>query len=672
MQFLYPSFLWGLLVLAIPIIIHLFYFRRFKKVMFTNVKFLKEIKDETSSRNKLKNLLILAMRCLAVAALVFAFAQPYISKTKDIKKGEKAISLFIDNSSSMNAERENIPLLEIAKSKARDIVKAYEEEDQFQILTHDFEGRHQRLVSKDDALGLIDEVNITPEVKTLSRAINRQKQVLKKDENIIYILSDFQKTITDIENVVDTSIELNLLPIQSIQEKNISIDTAYFESPVPILNQTNNLIIKVSNRSNIIAERVKISFQKDGQTKPIGVKDIAANSTITDTVAISVIRPGFHEGIVKVNDFPIQFDDELYISFYVDEEVKVLSLNEGTGNRYLNALFSGLSYFSLTNQDLRQIQFQTFPDYDLILLNDIRSISSGLSNELQQYINNGGKVIVFPSINAELNTYNSFLGQTGGTTLKSLLKADKQVSKINTDEFIFNDVFENLRSNIKLPNTKQNFELTTFQRTAQDVILSYRDNKPYLIKNNVGQGFLYLCTAPLNQDINDLVLNAEIFVPMLYKMALATGVPKPLSYWIGQDNLIQIPNESTAGEKVYKINGPAEFIPGVTNYGKSVLLDINDQVQKAGFYKLLLDDNEIRSLAFNYDRRESDLAIYNADELSSTLKNSNVNIIEASKQDQLNEIVIEKDRGIVLWKWFIIATLLFLLLEIVFIRLLKN
>ena len=57
MQFLYPTFLWALTALAIPVILHLFYFRRFKKVYFTNVRFLKEVKDETSMRSKLRNLL---------------------------------------------------------------------------------------------------------------------------------------------------------------------------------------------------------------------------------------------------------------------------------------------------------------------------------------------------------------------------------------------------------------------------------------------------------------------------------------------------------------------------------------------------------------------------------------------------------------------------------------
>ena len=94
MQFLYPTFLFALAALAIPIIIHLFYFRRFKKVYFTNVRFLKEVKEEKSARSKLRNLLVLAMRLLALAFLVFAFAQPFIPRDEEVKAGVKAVSIF--------------------------------------------------------------------------------------------------------------------------------------------------------------------------------------------------------------------------------------------------------------------------------------------------------------------------------------------------------------------------------------------------------------------------------------------------------------------------------------------------------------------------------------------------------------------------------------------------
>ena len=112
MQFLYPTFLFALFALAIPIIIHLFYFRRFRKVYFTNVRFLKEVKEETSARQRLRNLLVLLMRLLAVTALVFAFAQPFIPQDTEVKKGAKSVSVFIDNSFSMSALSEDVPLVE--------------------------------------------------------------------------------------------------------------------------------------------------------------------------------------------------------------------------------------------------------------------------------------------------------------------------------------------------------------------------------------------------------------------------------------------------------------------------------------------------------------------------------------------------------------------------------
>jgi Na+/H+ antiporter NhaD/arsenite permease-like protein len=92
MGFLYPNFLWALFAILIPVIIHLFYFKRFKKVYFSNTKFLKEIKEETTNKNKIKNLLVLLSRILAIVFLVLAFAQPYFPIGHKLKKGSKGVS----------------------------------------------------------------------------------------------------------------------------------------------------------------------------------------------------------------------------------------------------------------------------------------------------------------------------------------------------------------------------------------------------------------------------------------------------------------------------------------------------------------------------------------------------------------------------------------------------
>lgn len=672
MQFLYPTFLWALSALAIPIIIHLFYFRRFKKVNFTNVKYLKEIKEETSSRNKLKNLLVLLMRCLALACLVFAFAQPFIPTGSDIKLGEKTIGVFVDNSYSMRAERESIPLLDLAKQKASSVINAYSESDKFQVLTHDFEGRHQRLLSKEDALSMVEEIKITPVVQELSNVINRQKQVLNGDNKISYLISDFQSTITDITNWSDTTLELNLMPIQSAQEKNLSIDSVWFAAPVPILNQTNDLIIKVTNHSDVFAKDVKTSLLKDGQTKPIGVKDIPARTSVTDTVSISILKPGIHKAEVIVKDYPVQFDDRFFISFDVAEEVKVLTINGATTNKYLKALFDGISYFSQDNQSVAQVQFQKFQEYDLILLNDLTAISSGMANELKQYIANGGKVMVFPSSNADLSSYNNFLASVNANRLKEWEKKDRSVNKINSNDFVFEDVYINTRNNLKLPVTTGNFTTSNIILNSARNLLSYRDGSSYISKFLHEKGQVYLSVSPLASEYNDLVTNAEVFVPMLYKIALFKPEGTKLGWTIGKDNLIEVENKRKAGEVVYKISGASEFIPGQTNLGKKIILDVKGQITEAGYYNLSLDDNNLQQLAFNFDRQESDLSVLTNEQITDRIKNDGVNIIDADSQDNISEYVGQKDKGLVLWKWFLIGALIFLLLESILVRLSKT
>ena len=112
MKFLYPQFLYALALVAIPIIIHLFNFRKFRTVYFSNVQFLKSVKEKTKSQSQLKHLLILLSRILAITALVLAFAQPYIPVDDSSQQAKKhAISIYIDNSFSMDAENEQGRLL---------------------------------------------------------------------------------------------------------------------------------------------------------------------------------------------------------------------------------------------------------------------------------------------------------------------------------------------------------------------------------------------------------------------------------------------------------------------------------------------------------------------------------------------------------------------------------
>lgn len=673
MQFLYPSFLWTLLALAIPIIIHLFYFRRFKRVYFTNVKFLKEVKEETSARRKVRNLLVLLSRMFAIAMLVFAFAQPFIPQNTEVQKGDKSVSVFIDNSFSMNALSEDVPLIEKAKQRAREVVNAYSVEDRFQILTNEFEGRHQRLVSKEDALALIDEVKTTPSVKEISKALTRQLQALntsKIENKTAYLISDFQKNISDFQNFSDTTIEVNLIPLQSVQEKNISIDTAYFDSPVQMLNQTNTLVIKVRNHSNQVAENVRLSLRHEGQTKPVGTLTIPARASKTDTVNITILRTGWHEAELTITDYPVQFDDTYYFSFNVAEEINTLSINETISNKYLDAAFKGISYFKVINQQSRSLDYAKFPTYQLIVLNGLVNVSSGLASELKQYVGSGGNLLVFPGVNSNVSSYKTFLNDFPADELVALERLERNVSDVNTEEFIFKDVFENSSANLKLPITKVNYKMTNFGGRGEERLLSYRDGSAFLSKYRKERGNLYLCAAPLDEDQSNLVRNAEIFVPMLYKMAISTAKDNRIAYTIGKDEVIESNIAFTgSGEMRYKLKGKTEeFIPVQRAIGNKVVLGINNQILQAGFYNLYLNPTEkLNKFAFNFDRKESNLDYYNSTDLA-TVVGDQIQIIEGTNAVDITQLIGERSRGIIMWRWFIIAALVFLIIEALLLR----
>lgn len=685
-QFLFPGFLAALAVIAVPIIIHLFYFRRFKRVYFTNVRFLKEVKEETSNRQKLRNLLVLLMRCLAIAAMVLAFAQPFIPLSSEAKRGETAVSVFVDNSFSMNALSKDAPLLELAKQRARDIISAYPVTDRFQILTADFEGRDQRLVSQEDALARIEEIRTSPASRDLSKVLIRQQQCLntgKQENKVAYLVSDFQENISDVSSFRDSLLEVKLVPMRAVQERNVSIDSAWFESPVQILNQPANLLVKLSNRSDEEVTDIRLSLRHDGQTKPVGSLNIPARSSKLDTVSFTILHPGWHEAKVSVTDYPVQFDDDYYASFYVAERINVLSINGLSANKYIENAFLGAKYFKLDNSDARALDYSRFADYQLIVLNELNTISSGLANELKTFCQNGGNVLVFPGQSADLASYDGLLQLFGAGNLGAFDPTPRQASQINTEEFVFRDVFLNKSANLRLPSTQGNFK---FAQGRGEHILTYRDGSAFLVKFPLGEGALYSCAAPLQEQVSDLVRNGEIFVPMLFKMAIAGNKGKQIAYTIGKDEVLEAKHRvSASGESNYKLklvqenlaqtpkdaSQGGEFIPEQRIFGSKVLLTPGTQVRDAGWYRLLLQgDSTLGEFAFNYDRKESDLK-FKSDELLAKELPSNMTVMVANAEANFAQVVDEQERGIVLWRWCVIFALLFLALEVLFLRLWK-
>jgi len=606
---------------------------------------------------------------MALLFLVLGFAQPFLKQDDDVKKGSKLVSVFIDNSYSMASLSQDAPLLEEAKRKAEDIIKAYQLEDKFQIISHNLSARQQRLVSQEQALSLVDEIALTSEVNTLSRILQRQQQLLNEEENpnkILYYISDFQENITDLEPS-DTTYEYNMVPLRAVIEQNVSIDSAWFEAPVQMMNKANKLLVRIHNWSDQKVENVQLSVRKDGDVKPVGTLDLEAQTSMVDTIFLSVLEPGIQKVELKITDFPVQFDDTYYLSFEVKQQIQTLIVNQDLPNRYIESAFGSEEFFQKTNLRASNLDYSSFNQYQLIVLNELKSVSSGITSAVKNYLGQGGNVVMFPAMDADLASYNEFLGQLNAGSIGGFDTTTSVINYFNADEFIFNDVFERNRGNIRLPTTRGNYSLNS-RSSNTEKLMGYRDGKTFLSKNTIGKGNLYLSAAPLDLKASNLVTQAEIFIPMLYKMALSTSQEVKIAYTMGTDPFVEMENKASGSEVVYKVSGPSNFIPSQVSQGRHILLGFHDQVQKAGFYDVYLKEGTaLNTYAFNSNRLESDLSCLSQEALQSRY-GEETTIIEQVQQANLGQFVREKDQGIILWKYCLILALIFLALETLIIR----
>ncbi|MCX6266579.1 MAG: BatA domain-containing protein [Bacteroidetes bacterium] len=688
MQFVNPFFLIALTTLALPILIHLFNFRKYKKVYFTNVRFLQEIQQETKKQSQLRQLLILLARLLAIASLVFAFAQPYLPASGQQKKitAQRAVSIFLDNSFSMEAVATEGKLIDIAKIKALEIASAYTQSDLFQLVTNDFEGRHQRFVSQEDFRKLVEEVQLSASSKMLSAVISRQNDFLQENQKMsrdAYIISDFQKNTTSlVQAKPDSGISWFLVPIFAEKRNNLYIDTVSFLSPVHQPGQPVSLRIRIQNASSESLEKIPVKLTINAVQKAVSSFSVAANSTTEVTLPFTENSSGIQYGQVEIIDYPIAYDDKFYFSYPVLPLIPVLSINEKEGNSYLNALFDNDSTIRFTNSLVKQLDYGNLFSNALLILNGPEEISTGLAQELNRYVRAGGSLAVFPPVKGKIDSYNAMLSLLNLTGYTGIDTVRQRIAAINIESAIYNDVFEKngngkvvLPENIDLPMVQKHYLLHQEIRSGEEVLLKLQNNQPFLMSALVGKGKVYLFSAPADEQWT-MFPKHMIFVPTLYKIALLSTPSHPLYYITGENSTIEIPADSVAETTIYKLKrleSGYEVIPEIKKFGTSISLMTHDQIKDAGLYSVSRGTKLIAGVAFNFNRQESDLTCFTTAELEQQigrLPAKDIRILKEKKTSLAREIH-QIRQGIPLWKLFIILALIFIACEIALIRFLK-
>ena len=645
MQFKHPELLYALFLLIIPIFIHLFQLRKFQKVAFTNVSFLKKVTIETRKSSQLKKWITLLTRMLIFICLIIAFAQPF-SASKSALSQNKETVIYIDNSFSMQLKGSEGALL---KRALQQLYSQSIRSKNLSWMTNDF---YIKNTSHQDFKNDILSVNYSQKQLTPKEVLLKSNQLFSKNnpssEKRLIFISDFQTKETFPE--IPKNLIIDAVQLKQTETSNISIDTAYISkqdiSSIELTvnlsaqgNVTKTVPISLYNKNKLIAKTaIELSDKSDEiQTKSI-VFDLKNNEEF--------------KGKIELNDPNLLYDNTLFFNINTAKKIKVLSINNGNSN-FLNRIYNTVE-FDFMQQNSKNLNYSAFSKQNFIILNELDNIPESLTIAIKSFSDNGGTVLIIPSINGSIEQYNSLLSKLQLGTFSKLFNQEKRITQIVFDHPLFSDVFEKRVLNFQYPKVNSYYEINT----KQPAVLKFEDAQPFIIQNQNNFTF----TAAINTT-NSNFQSSPLIVPTLYNIAKQSLALPKLYYEIGIQNQYSIP-VSLAQDEILKITDSTySYIPLQQTKANQVNITTFESPSYASTFNIEKDKKPIEKVSYNYNRTESLLRYSNPENWNNTRVHDGV--------DELFSSIAKGNSIQSYWKWFAIFALLFLVLEMIILKFYK-
>lgn len=607
MNFLHPSILWALTALLIPIIIHLFNFRRHKLVYFSNTAVLKTIEQESARTKKLKYLVLLFLRCLFIAALVMAFAYPYRpDEVTKINPEEGVVGVYVDNSMSMRALSDKTTLLEDAREEARDLVNGFPPSTRYLLLTNSFEVENEYPMSQEEMLDRLDRMHLEGAPVKLNEVIDRFAMLRKMhgfDKATLVAYSDFQENMLDLTGIApDTTLLVVAVPMRASSQANISVDTVWLGSPVVQPEMANDLHAVVTNRGDREMKGLPINLNMDGKMVASATVDVEAGGSAEVVMQVVPERAGDIPCAVTLMDYPVTFDDTYRFVIGVKSKLSVVELTVDKQPTPVALVFSDDPQFDYVAMAPNGFDLEVLGQAQLVVVSESSALNETVRGFLLDEAEEGASVVLFHDDGAVIDT-NAV-----------------PVSDLAVQHAFFNDIIIDLPQHADLPQANRHVRLTPTPGTT--TLMHLGNGDPMLVEQPVGKGHVYDFATLLDDRWSNLAEN-PVFVPLMLKMAFLGGGVGKMAYTLGVD---KVPDE----------------LP---------------ELGEAGFYELTQTDSVRHLMAWNDSRLESDLKA--ADDAT----------IERLFKDAGMEMTASTDtQKSTLWRWLVLLALVAVLGEIAVLR----
>lgn len=693
MTFLNPLVLFGLLAASIPIIIHLLNLRKLKVVEFSSLQFLKEMQKNKMRKIKIKQILLLILRTLAIIFLVLAFSRPTIREINLAGFGSEVkntIVILIDDTPSMSVADKKGEYFLQAKKIALRILEATEEGDEIYLLKFSElspQKNEFNQMSKNLAIREVENYGLSDISRNFLDVFISVSKILEQSKNLskeIFILTDLQETnfpqneILNLkfDRVIDRNTRIYIFKIGEKQAYNISIDSLSITNRIFEINKPINVSTSITNHSE--EDGTNINSNLYFNNKKVAQKgiDLKKNSSGIFSFTGQLKDYGFNLARLEIEDDDMIKDNVRYLNFYVPDKVKVLMVSENPQDLiYFNLVLSqsiddnSQPIFSITQTSSQFFNSFKPENFDVLVISSPEKIYN--LNLLKDYLSRGGAAVIFPGMNSSPVSFSRALEALGLNPVngvfgsKDLKTAFTRYKEVDFNHPLFSGIFtEKTPKQIESPKI---FYSLNYKPTLKGKeIITLENGYSFLCEEKVGEGTLLIFSSALDLNWCELPIK-PIFVPLINRIALySNSMFFNNSFVAGEEINIQL-KKSIQDLKLIYPDGKERVITRNANSQGQINLGI---LSDAGNYQLLSQSEIIGVVSVNIDPRESHLKKLDETKLKDFAKNSfpdgKLKIV-SSDLDPIS--VIKQERyGTELWKLFLILVIICLAFEMIIAR----
>jgi hypothetical protein len=528
LNFSSPLFLFGLLGVSLPILIHLLTRRQQKQIRFSAVYLLSQSKKRSIRKSRPNRLLLLLARCLAIALFSMALANPIFSFRQSeafLSTSPSSIVFILDDSYSMGIRAKDKTLFDSALEYISEGLKKSSDNSEFSMVLASSPARVEQDWTPDKStfISKLEEQVVSYRTTHIGDAIDKAIKLLesaKQKNKQIFLLTDMDKNGWKEETFfgVAAPYPIQLLNFSQLQSDSNKGMVQSIQVSQEFLTRSRLLRVKaeIKNFSSTV-NRMPLSLFLEGKLVKEEFLDIPPGQSLTQEFSYPLRRNQPMNGKVQISDDALPADNSRYFPFHPSQNIQVLVVDGDPETishqsesfyleRALNPFSVSLSHIDPTVSTLAELPLRNLSDFSVIILANVRELPSGYELELEKFVLNGGALLLGMGDQVDPKYFNERLGNLLPVRLESQYQVKEGALHLllkNSTHPVMQVFSPKALEEMRGINFYSMYTVQAREDKKFKVGTWFSNQHPAVIESEVGKGIVVMFLSSLDRDWND-------------------------------------------------------------------------------------------------------------------------------------------------------------------------